>query len=185
MPDPKVALARYEAALERRDTEALSSMLTERARASWSREQLGEILERDREQLLARARAVSDPAAQLDGRAELAYENGVFVSLSLEEGEFLVDGAAALPLRPTSPKQALAAFARALAIHDVSLLAALLTPSTQKILESSLEGLKESLANHEEAIIETRGDRATAEFMSGHRVVLRQRKGVWLVEEIE
>jgi hypothetical protein len=184
-PDPRVALAQYEAALARNDAKAMHALLDADARAAVSVEEVQAWLAESRPVLQARAKAWRAASSHVVTRAQVQYPDGESAELTLEEGQFKIAAAAALPAAAHTPEQALVELRRALAARSYPALSRVLTQQSASALEQQLLGLIQSLEHPEALPIQVNGSRATLQTATGHKVELELQDGVWKVRDFE
>jgi hypothetical protein len=182
VPDPAPAIDAYAEALERGDADAVYGMMSEESRRAISRDEIGRVLKRE---LAEHAEEVRAEDRALTARAELRYDDGEVVSLDLEDGEFRVTAADALPAAAKTPAQALGQLRRVLARRSYAGLMRVLSPRTRAAIERDLRSLVDGLTDPESLEIEVVGDSATVEIPGGHKVNLRREDGVWHVDDFE
>jgi hypothetical protein len=171
--------------VRRNDAKAVHALLDADARAAVSVEEVRAWLEESRPALQARARAWNAASSRVVTRARVRYPDGESAELTLEDGRFKVDSAAALPATAHTPEQALVQLRRALAARSYPALSRVLTQQSASALEQQLSGLVQSLERPEALAIEIEGNRATLLTVTGHRVELELQDGVWKVRDFE
>lgn len=185
VPEPRAALAAYHDALERKDVDALYGMLDAQARESLSKDDVRRLLAESQPQLVARARALAAGDARTETEARVFYMDGERAVLSLEDGSFKVDAAAALPAGARTPAEALSELRRALARRSYPALIQVLDADSREALELQLEGLVRGLAQPEALSVQVDGDTAEVLVEGGHRVTLTRQDGVWRVRDFQ
>lgn len=185
LPDPREAAQAYAEALEKGDAEAIHAMMTERSRRELHVDDVRKLLSEAREELVAQAKAASDPGAMLKATAQVRYADGEEATLDLENGEFKVSSADALPALARTPEQALMQLRRVLARRSYAGLTRVLSPSARRALENDLRSLVEGLAHPEGLEIDVQGETASVRVEGGHIVKLRRERGIWYVEDFD
>lgn len=185
LPDPREAAQAYAEALEKGDAEAIYAMMTERSRRELHVDDVRKLLSEAREELVAQAKAASDPGAMLKATAQVRYADGEEATLDLENGEFKVSSADALPALARTPEQALMQLRRVLARRSYAGLTRVLSPSARRALENDLRSLVEGLAHPEGLEIDVQGETASVRVEGGHIVKLRRERGIWYVEDFD
>jgi hypothetical protein len=117
--------------------------------------------------------------------AKVQYADGEEAALALEEGQFRIDAADALPAEARTPVQALGQLRRVLARRSYAGLIRVLSPRTRAAIEEDLRTLVEGLERAEGLDLEVTGDEATAHIPGGHIVRLHREGGVWHVEDFD
>jgi hypothetical protein len=181
VPDPNGALEAYQQAAERGDSEALHAMLSERAKANWSKDDVDRTVRRDSKELAAHAREFGK-AAKIEARATLELEDGSLVDLELHNGKYGIASASHLPGGSPTPEGALQRLAHALTHHRLDAIFRALAPSTRRIFEGALLSLSRGLQAPRALDVQRNGEAATVAVPGGHVVNLRQTDGLWYVE---
>lgn len=182
LPDPKESVAAYVEAAKRGDAEALYALLSEDGKKSLTRDAVKEIVSVDKAELAQRAKDLSSPDANVRSEAEVRYGDGEAAALVVEDGDFRISAADALPAEAQTPVQALGQLRRVLARRSYPGLVRVLTKGTREAVENDLRTLVEGLEDPEGLDVEVRGDRAVVFVPGGHTVVLRREDGAWHVE---
>jgi hypothetical protein len=185
VPEPREALQRYETAVREKNAAALHALLSADARRAVSVEDVKRWLEQSQPELQRRARVLVSPDSQWTTRATVRYVDGETATLTLEQGEFKVDAAAALPASARTPQEALSHLRRALAGRNYPALTRILTPDSARALESKFSGLVNALEQPQALPVQVEGNRASVVTADGHRIELEQEDGVWRVRDFE
>ncbi len=185
IPDPKLAAKSWNEALQRGDASAVHALLSESARQAWGREGVQRVLARERKELLAIASAATAANAQLETSARVSYGDGHAASVVLEDGEFRVAAAAALPARAATPEAALQELREVLARRSFAGLLRVLTADAGSTLDSHLTSVVAALADPGAADIQIDGRRATVRLPGGHTVKLEREDGAWRVRDFD
>lgn len=182
LPDPKESVAAYVDAAKRGDADALYALLSEDGKKSLTRDAVKEIVATDKAELAERAKDLASPDANVRSEAEVRYADGEAAALVVEDGDFRISAADALPAEAQTPVQALGQLRRVLARRSYPGLVRVLSKGTREAVENDLRTLVEGLENPEGLDVEVRGDRAVVFVPGGHTVVLRREDGAWHVE---
>lgn len=185
IPDPKDAVAAYAEAAQKGDADAIYEMLSEKSKRGLSRDEVKKLVADERAELGDQAKAVSAPGVVVKARAKVKYGDGEAASLELEDGEFRIATADALPAGAKSPQQALSQLRRVLARRSYAGLMQVLTSSTRSAIESDLRSLVKGLEDPEALEVDQTGDNATVQIPGGHKVKLKREGGVWRVEDFD
>lgn len=187
LPPPEDALLAYARAAEQGDAEAIYGMLSEKGQRSLSREEVRDIVSSERKELAEQAKALNTPdtISRLKTRARVRWPDGEDATLTLEDGEFRISAAAALPARARTPEQALSQLRRVLARRSYAGLMRVLTPATRSAIESDLRSLVEGLEHPEGLEVQVTGDSAVVQVPGGHEVKLKREGGVWMVDDFD
>ena len=138
-----------------------------------------------KKELSAQGTFLGRPEAKPEAVAVVRYEDGEVAELALEEGVFRVSSAAALPVSPRTPSEALAGLRQALARRSYAALVRVLAAETRSALESDASAIVRGLEDPETLEIEVEGDQAEVELPGGHVVKLKRESGVWRVEDLK
>lgn len=185
MPDPRDAADAYAAAASRGDADAIYGMLASRSRAVLTRDEVAAKVADQKAELRDLARAIASPATEVKAEAQVPYGDGEHASLVVEDGEFRVSGAEALPAASRTPTQALEALRRVLARRSYAGLLRVLSKRTREAVEADMRSLVEGLERPEGLDVRITGDLAVVEVPGGHLVRLRREGGAWHVEDFD
>lgn len=184
-PDPRDAARAYAAAVEVGDADALYELLSNEDRLHISREQVRELVARDRQELREYAAVVAGPSARSEAAAKLRFKDGEQATLVFEGGRFRVSSAGTMPGGARSPEEALEQLRRALSRRSYAALLRVLSPATRAAVERDLRGLVTVLEKSGTLPVQTSGDVAVVQAPGGHRVKLRREGTVWYVEDFD
>jgi ketosteroid isomerase-like protein len=182
VPDPQDSIAAYVDAAKRGDADALYAMLSEDGKKSLSRDAVRKIVAVDKAELAQRGKELASPTARVRSEAEVRYADGEAAALVVEDGDFRISAADALPAEAQTPTQALGQLRRVLARRSYAGLVRVLTKGSRESIESDLRTLVEGLEDPESLDVDVRGDRATVFVPGGHTILLRREDGAWHVE---
>lgn len=185
MPDPKDALAAYAAAAARGDDEALYEMLSEQGKKRYTAAEVKAMVADEKAELAEQAKQIGSPGVRTKTEATVRYGDGEQAALTVEDGEYRLSAADALPAEARTPSQALDQLRRVLARRSYAGLIRVLSPRTRAALEEDLRSLVEGLEEPEGLDIEVTGDTAIVIVPGGHLVRLRREGGVWHVEDFD
>lgn len=185
MPDPREAAVAYAEAAQRGDADAIYGMMASRSRAVLTREELATKVADQRQELKDLARAIESPATEVKAEAQVPYGDGEHAALVVEDGEFKVAGADALPAAARTPTQALESLRRVLARRSYAGLLRVLSRRTREAIEADMRSLVEGLERPEGLDVHVTGDLAVVEVPGGHIVRMRREGGAWHVEDFE
>lgn len=185
IPDPREAADSYAAAAARGDADAIYEMLSDSGQRSLSREEVRKMVADEREELKAQAEAITAAGVVVKARATVRYADGERASLDLEDGQFRVTAADALPAGARTPTQALEQLRRVLARRSYAGLVRVLSPTTRAAIENDLRSLVQGLEEPEGLEVDVRGDTAVIVVPGGHEVRLRREGGIWYVEDFD
>jgi hypothetical protein len=175
----------YAAAIERGDAETIWTMMSEDSRRAISREELSRVLKEQKTELGEHAKGLGSAERVISARADVRYTDGEVVSLDLDDGEFRVTAADALPAAAKTPTQALTQLRRVLARRSYAGLLRVLSPRTRAALERNLRSLVEGLDEPDALGVEVVGDTAIVDVPGGHEVKMRREDGVWYVDDFD
>jgi hypothetical protein len=185
MPDPEPAVTAYVEAVRAGDAEAIHAMMSEESRRAISVDELRRVLSEQKAEMKEHADSLAADERILTARAEVRYDDGEIVSLDLDDGEFRVTAADALPAAAKTPAQALSQLRRVLARRSYAGLLRVLSPRTRAAIERDMRSLVEGLTDPESLQVDVVGDRATIQVPGGHQVRLRREDGVWHVDDFD
>lgn len=185
LPDPNLAVQRWSDAVQRKDPDAVYSLLTESTRQALGRDGVREVLERDARELAVAAQAAAAPSARLETLAQVSYADDRAATLVWENGTFKVGAFGALPAGATRPEDALRELREVLARRSFFGLLRVLTRDAGQSLDANLNSVIESLEDPASAEIEVDGQRATARLPGGHVVKLEREDGAWHIRDFD
>lgn len=185
VPDPRLTAQRWSEALERGDSSAVYGLLDESSRQALGRDGVAQLLTRDRVELLQVARATGADHARLETTAHVSFEKDRSAVLVLEDGQFKVAAAAALPARADSPEDALRELRDVLERRSYAGLLRVLTQDASQTLSAHLASLVEALGDPGAVQIEVDGRRATARLPGGHTVTMEREDGAWRIRDFD
>lgn len=182
--DPSVTLKLYADAARRGDAQRIYALLSARSRRDLGLRGTQRLVQEARPELAAQGAGLQRRDVTVEARASIRYDDGESASLSLDSGRFWIDSAAALPVAPRTPAEALAELRRALARRSYGAIVRLLSRDTQAALENQVGSLVEGLENPETLDVKAEGDSAEVELSGGHWVRLKREAGIWHVEDV-
>lgn len=185
VPDPRATVRLWSDALERGDSNSVYALLNDSSQQALGREGVTEVLTRDRRELLQEARAVSADNARLETVARVSFEGDRSALLVLEDGQFKLAAAAALPTRADSPEDALRELRDVLERRSFAGLLRVLTADASQTLSAHLEGVIDALGDSGTVQIEVDGRRATARLPGGHTVTMEREDGAWRIRDFD
>lgn len=185
VPSPESAAERYASAARSGDADAIYAMMTKSARQSLTRDQVHEIVERERNELRHQGEQLTLPGSQTKATATLRYADGETTTLDYKDDRFWVTSAGTLPAAATTPEQALAQLRRSLARRSYQALMQVLTPQARAAVERDLRSLVEGLEHAETLAVDVQSDVATVDVPGGHHVRLKREAGTWRVDDFD
>jgi hypothetical protein len=185
VPDPKAAADAYARAAAKGDADAIYSMMTSRAQASRSRDDVRAIVKDERAELSDEAKGLGAKDARVEATARLRFADGEEAALDLANGAFAVTSAGALPGGARTPEEALDQLRRVLARRSYAGLMRVLSPATRASIEQDLRALVTGLDHPETLPLTLAGDAATIAVPGGHHVRLKRENGVWRVDDFD
>ena len=183
-PDPSAALARYRAAAETGDAEALYGLLSRDAQRRYNREEIAAFISADGVELQERSKAFANAGVFAEIRAEVRLANGQVAALRLEDGRYRVSSAQALPTVSASPVQALSRLRAAIQDRDYRALLRLLSSEARTAAEQERAILLDDLGQPSSLSIEVDGDRARVTLPSGREISLKREDGSWRFDDL-
>jgi hypothetical protein len=185
VPDPRATVRLWSEALERGDSNTVYALLDESSQQALGREGVTQVLTRDRQELLLAARAAGADNARLETVARVSFEDDRSALLVLEDGQFKLAAAAALPARADTPEDALRELRDVLERRSFAGLLRVLTEDASQTLSGHLEGVVEALGDPGTVQIEVDGRRATARLPGGHTVTMEREDGAWRIRDFD
>lgn len=185
LPDPRAAADRWSEAVERGDSAAVYEMLTDDAKRTYGQPGTKRLLEANKKEIQRDARALASPGTEVEATATVRFADGEQAVLEVEEGEFKVGSAGALPSGARTPAQALADLRQALARRSYPGLMRVLSSDTKNAMENDLRSLVSGLEQPETLDVKVTGDSAEVTIPGGHSVRLKREAGVWRVEDFD
>jgi hypothetical protein len=186
VPSPDTAAAAYLKAAESGDEKSLRSMMTRRAQAAVSDEELARLLTRDHREFVARRKTFAPGQwAEREAKATFYLQEGQTMSLQLEDHQFRIEETPGILSRPRTPIAAATQLRRALAARDYHQIMGLLDAEAQASFREVFERLERTLGQIDTAVVEVGEDRASIEFEDGRVMRLRRDEKTWRVVEIE
>ncbi len=185
LPDPRAAARKYADAVERGDADSAYAMLTSDAQRQYGRERVKTMMTESKAEILRAARAAASSESRVETVATLRFADGEQAELAVEEGEFRVGSAGALPLGARTPAQALADLRQALARRSYPGILRVLSNESKSSLENDMRSLVDGLEQPETLDVKVNGDSAEVQIPGGHRVKLKREAGVWRIEDFD
>lgn len=185
IPEPKDAALAYADAAKRGDAAALYDMLGADGKKALTRQEVDALVRDQKAELAERGKSLEAPGVRFKTEASLAYGDGEHAALAIEQGEFRISAADALPAEAKTPTEALDQLRRVLARRSYAGLIRVLVPRARAAMEEDLRTMVEGLESPDGLEVDTNGDTATVEVPGGHFVRLRREGGVWHVEDFD
>jgi hypothetical protein len=185
VPDPKVAADAYARAAASGDADALYEMLSEQGKKRYTLAEVKAMVAESKGELSEQSKQLGAPGVRFKTEATVKYGDGEEAALAVEEGEYRLSAADALPAESKSPVQALHQLRRVLARRSYAGLIRVLSPRTRAALEDDMRSLVEGLEEPDGLDVEVTGDSAIVNVPGGHLVRLRREGGVWHVEDFD
>lgn len=185
LPDPKAAAARWAEAAERGDSEAMYGMLTRDAQRTYGKDGTRRLVQANKKEITDEARALASAKTDVEATATIRFADGEQAVLEVEEGQFKVSSAGALPSGARTPAQALSELRQALARRSYAGLMRVLSADTKNAIENDLRSLVIGLEQPETLDVKVTGDTAEVQVPGGHSVRLKRESGVWRVEDFD
>ncbi|MCB9586365.1 MAG: hypothetical protein H6718_13260 [Polyangiaceae bacterium] len=183
LPDPRVAAQAYADAAQRGDDAAIYGMLSKEAQATYGREGTKKLVKDAKAELAQSGKSLASPSTQIEARATVRFTDGEDAVLAIEDGDFRVTAALALPSGARTPAQALGELRAALARRSYAALMQVLSAETRAAVERDLAALVQGLEHPDSLDIRVDGDKASVTLPGGHSVSLEREEGVWRVED--
>lgn len=183
LPDPRGAAQAYAEAAQRGDDAAIYAMLSSESQSTYGRAGTKKLVKDAKAELAASGKALASPSSQIEARATVRFTDGEDAVLAIEDGDFRVTAALALPSGARTPAQALGELRAALARRSYAALMQVLSAETRAAVERDLAALVKGLEHPDSLDIRVDGDKATVTLPGGHSVSLEREEGVWRVED--
>ena len=185
LPDPHAAAARYAAAVERGDAQAVHAILTRESQRGYGLEGTRRLLAESREELRRQAQALKSERTVVETVAVVRFSDGEQAVLEHEAGRFRISSAVGLPAGARTPEQAIEQLRAALARRSYPALIRVLSKDTRSAMESDLRALVTGLEQPQTLDVKIDGDRADVTVPGGHRVRLKREAGIWRVQDFD
>ena len=183
LPDARDAAQAYAAAAARGDVDVIYGMMAEPSRRAMTRDELAAKVADQRNELADQATAIASPATRILAEATVPFADGEAAALVVEDGNYKIATADALPAAARTPAQALEALRRVLARRSYAGLMRVLSKRTRESMETDLRSIVEGLEQPDGLDVKVTGDVATVEVPGGHVVRLRKEDGAWRIED--
>ncbi len=191
VPDPKQAALEYADAAAKGDAEAVYALLSESSKRSYTHAEVKGLVVDQRDELKLQADAVrkvfavgADPSRVVT-EAMVPFADGERAALRLENGEYRIGAADALPADARTVAQALGQLRRVLARRSYQGLLRVLTPRSRAAVEEDLRTLVDGMEEPEGLDVKVTGDTAVVTVPGGHFVRLKRDAGVWRIEDFD
>ncbi len=185
VPDPKAAALEYAALAESGDAEGLHAMLSNEAKKQYSVAEVRAIVDDEKTELAAQAKELRMAGTKVKTEATVRYGDGEHAALTIEQGEYRLRVADALPAESRTPVQALEQLRRVIARRSYAGLVRVLSPATRAAMEEDLRSLVEGLEDPGGLDVDVTGDSAVVAVPGGHLVRLKRAGGVWHIEDFD
>jgi hypothetical protein len=183
---PSGAIRAYAGALQRGDEAAAWALLDEDARRGRSEAEHAELMARNAEELAEQGQALARAAGSdaVQARARVPLRSGETVVLVLEEGRWRIDGGVLDAAGLGTPRDAVAAFRRALMRRDLRGIERVLSRQTRAEWEEEVRRVVESTADPDDLEVEIQGNRARVRTTGGGSIELVRESGEWRVVDV-
>ena len=191
IPDPKIAALEYADAAARGDGDAVYALLSESSKRDYTSAEVKGLVGDQRDELKLQAEALrkvfgagADPSRVVT-EAMVPFADGERAALRLEEGEYRIGAADALPGDARTVAQALGQLRRVIARRSYQGLLRVLTPRSRAAIEEDLRTLVDGLEEPDGLDVKVTGDTAVVSVPGGHFVRLKRDAGVWRIEDFD
>ena len=191
LPDPKIAALEYADAAARGDSDAVYALLSESSKRDYTSAEVKGLVGDQRDELKLQAEAVrkafgagADPSRVVT-EAMVPFADGERAALRLEQGEYRIGAADALPADARTVAQALGQLRRVIARRSYQGLLRVLTPRSRAAIEEDLRTLVDGLEEPDGLDVKVTGDIAVVTVPGGHFVRLKRDVGVWRIEDFD
>ncbi|HJL19337.1 MAG TPA: hypothetical protein RMH99_26970 [Sandaracinaceae bacterium LLY-WYZ-13_1] len=183
---PSPTIAAYARALERGDEDAAWALLDEDARRGRSEDEHAALMAQNAEELEAQGDALARAAGSdaVEARARVTLQSGETVVLVLEDGRWRIDGGILDAAGLGTPRDAVAAFRRALMRRDLAGIERVLSRQTRAEWEEEVRRVVESTADPDDLEVEIQGNRARVRTTGGGAIELVRESGEWRVVDV-
>ena len=185
LPDPQATVDAYVQAARSGDAEAVYALMTTEAQRTYGLEGTRDMVASSGVELQKQAEALSAEPVEVRTQAVIPFDDGERAVLVVEDGQFRVDAAQALPMGAQTPADALVELRIALARRSYAALLRVLSTESGAALEGDLARLVESLEDPRTLDVKVVGDQAQVSLPGGHSVRLTRESGVWKVEDFD
>jgi|SRR5688572_6489320 len=185
LPDPRLTAQRWAAAVEGGKAQEMYELLSASARQRHGSAGVERLLASDRKELAALASAGAAASSTLETSADVAFAGDRTARVVLEDGQFRVAAAGALPAGAQNPRDALRELREVLTQRSFAGLLRVLTRDSARSLDGGLQDLVDALGESASVEIDVEGRRATALLPGGHTVTLEREDGIWRVKDFD
>lgn len=183
---PSGRILAYADALERGDAERAWALLDEDARRGRSRTEHAALMRQNEAELREQGEALERAAGSdaVEARAHVTLASGETVVLVLEDGRWRIDGGVLDAYGMGTPRDAVAAFRRALMRRDLNGIERVLSRQTRAEWEEEVRRVIDSTADPDDLEVEIQGNRARVRTTGGGSVELVRESGEWRVVDV-
>jgi hypothetical protein len=183
--DPRVALARFFAALDAQRFDEAYAALDPQLRASMPRARFEVLARENQAELRALAQQLQrvDAAVRVTARVETAH--GEAVTVLLESGEYRVAGGLLDAHALATPLDAVSELRRALSRDSLPALLRVLTAERRAAWLAAFGDTLERTADPLDLRVEVHGDEAIVHMTGGGELHLRKQAGQWHVHDVK
>lgn len=183
---PSETLIAYADAVEHGDVERAYALSSTETRSAMSLETFRERMRENHDELVAEAIALKARAADATrARAELHLTNGETVTLSLEDGEWSIEGGVIDAPALRTPRDAVVAFRQALVRRDMAGVLRVLDRQRRAQISAQVARVVESTSDEADMQVEVDGDQAVVHLTDGGQIQLVREGGEWHVVDVE
>jgi hypothetical protein len=184
-PPPATALDAYVAAIRSDDAEAAHALLSETIRAEVTVDELGRLMEDNREELLEQAETIETEAVGVRAVAVQPLEGGERVRMVLEDGKWAIDGGVVAAPGLATPMATVRALRRALYRRSLPGVLRVLARQPRAEIEAEVARILEETEDELDLEVEVRGNRAKIRTTGGREILLVREAGEWRIVSIE
>lgn len=183
---PSRSILAYADALERGDTDRAWALLDEDARRGRTEAEHARLMEQNAAELREQGDALERAAGSdaVEARARVTLASGETVVLVLEDGRWRIDGGVMDAHGMGTPRDAVAAFRRALMRRDLDGIERVLSRQTRAEWEEEVRRVVESTADPDDLEVEIQGNRAHVRTTGGGSIELVRESGEWRVVDV-
>ncbi len=183
---PANTVRTYAQALSRGDAARAWALLDEDARRGRTATEHAALMTQNAEELAQQGQAL-DRAAGTDAqqaRASVPLRSGESVLLVLEDGGWRVEGGVLDSAGLGTPRDAVAAFRRALMRRDLDGIERVLSRQTRAEWEEEVRRLVDTMADPDDLEVEIQGNRAHVRTTGGGSIELVRESGEWRIVDV-
>jgi len=183
---PAPTLAEYSRAVRAGDAEAVHALYDEETRAQVDADEVGALLEQNREELAQQLDAVDQARAEgVESRAVLALPGDERVVLRIEDGAWVIEGGVLDVPALQTPQDAVLALRHAILRRSLRGLLRVLARAPRAELEAEMDRFLGDTEDELDLRTEIQGNIARVQTSGGRVILLVREAGEWRVVDVE